>query len=33
MHFDYLIVLVFGAVGLLFVLANLAVASVVRPRR
>jgi NADH-quinone oxidoreductase subunit A len=33
MHFDYLIVLVFAAVGLLFVLANLAVASIVRPRR
>ena len=33
MHFDYLIVLVFAGVGLAFVLANLAVASVLRPSR
>lgn len=33
MYFDYLIVLVFCAVGLAFVFANLIVASVIRPRR
>jgi NADH-quinone oxidoreductase subunit A len=33
MYFDYLIVLVFAAVGLLFVFANLVVASLIRPRR
>lgn len=33
MYFDYLIVLVFAAVGLLFVFANLVAASVIRPRR
>ena len=33
MYFDYLNVLVFAAVGLVFVFANLIVASVVRPRR
>ena len=33
MYFDYLIVLVFAAVGLLFVFANLMAASLIRPRR
>ena len=33
MYFDYLHVLVFAAVGLVFVFANLVIASVVRPRR
>ena len=33
MYFDYLNVLVFAAVGLVFVFANLIVASIVRPRR
>jgi len=33
MHFDYLNVLVFSAVGLVFVFANLIVASVLRPSR
>lgn len=33
MHFDYLNVLVFSSVGFLFVFANLAVASIVRPKR
>jgi NADH-quinone oxidoreductase subunit A len=33
MYFDYLNVLVFAAVGFLFVFANLIVASIVRPRR
>jgi NADH-quinone oxidoreductase subunit A len=33
MYFDYLNVLVFAAVGLAFVFANLVVASIVRPRR
>ena len=33
MYFDYLNVLVFAAVGLVFVFANLIVASVVRPKR
>lgn len=33
MYFDYLNVLVFGAVGLVFVFANLLIASVVRPKR
>lgn len=33
MYFDYLIVLVFAAVGLLFVFANLVAASLIRPRR
>ena len=33
MYFDYFNVLVFGAVGLIFVFANLIIASVVRPKR
>ena len=33
MYFDYLIVLAFAAVGLLFVFANLVAASLIRPRR
>lgn len=33
MYFDYLIVLVFAAVGLLFVFANLVAASLIRPKR
>ena len=33
MYFDYLNVLVFAAVGFLFVFANLIVASILRPRR
>jgi NADH-quinone oxidoreductase subunit A len=33
MHFDYLIVLVFSAVGLAFVFANLILASILRPAR
>jgi len=33
MYFDYLNVLVFAAVGLLFVFVNLIVASVIRPKR
>ena len=33
MYFDYLNVLVFAAVGFVFVFANMIVASVVRPRR
>ena len=33
MYFDYLNVLVFGAVGLAFVFANLLIASVIRPKR
>lgn len=33
MYFDYLNVLVFASVGLVFVFANLIVASVVRPKR
>ena len=33
MYFDYLNVLVFAAVGLVFVFANLIVASVLRPKR
>ena len=33
MYFDYLNVLVFGAVGLVFVFANLLLASVIRPKR
>ena len=33
MYFDYLNVLVFGAVGLAFVFANMLIASVIRPRR
>lgn len=33
MHFDYLNVLVFAAIGLVFVFANLLVASVLRPKR
>ncbi len=33
MYFDYLNVLVFAAVGLVFVFANLVIASVLRPRR
>ncbi len=33
MYFDYLNVLVFAAVGFLFVFANLVVASILRPRR
>jgi NADH-quinone oxidoreductase subunit A len=33
MYFDYLNVLVFAAVGIVFVFANLIVASVVRPKR
>jgi NADH-quinone oxidoreductase subunit A len=33
MYFDYLNVLVFAAVGLVFVFANLIVASVIRPKR
>jgi NADH-quinone oxidoreductase subunit A len=33
MHFDYLNVLVFAAVGLAFVFVNLIVASVIRPKR
>ena len=33
MYFDYLNVLVFAAVGLVFVFANLLVASVLRPKR
>ena len=33
MHFDYLNVLVFAAVGLAFVFANLIVASIIRPKR
>ncbi len=33
MYFDYFNVLVFGAVGLIFVFANLIVASVIRPKR
>ena len=33
MYFDYLHVLVFAAVGLMFVFANLLVASVLRPKR
>jgi len=33
MYFDYLIVLVFAAVGLLFVFANLVAASLIRPQR
>jgi NADH-quinone oxidoreductase subunit A len=33
MYFDYLNVLVFSAVGLVFVFANLVLASIVRPKR
>jgi len=33
MYFDYLNVLVFGSVGLVFVFANMIVGSIVRPRR
>ena len=33
MHFDYLNVLVFAAVGLVFVFANLIIASILRPKR
>lgn len=33
MYFDYLNVLVFSAVGLVFVFANLVIASVLRPKR
>jgi NADH-quinone oxidoreductase subunit A len=33
MYFDYLNVLVFAAVGLVFVFANLVVASILRPKR
>jgi len=33
MYFDYLTVLVFAAVGLVFVFANLIIASVIRPKR
>ena len=33
MYFDYLNVLVFSAVGLVFVFANLIVASIIRPKR
>ncbi len=33
MHFDYLNILLFAAVGLVFVFANLIVASVLRPKR
>jgi NADH-quinone oxidoreductase subunit A len=33
MYFDYLIVLVFAAVGIVFVFANLLVASILRPKR
>lgn len=33
MHFDYLTVLVFGSVGVLFVLVNMLVGSIIRPKR
>lgn len=33
MYFDYLNVLVFGAVGLAFVLVNVAIGSIIRPKR
>jgi NADH-quinone oxidoreductase subunit A len=33
MYFDYLIALVFASVGLVFVFANLILASIIRPRR
>ena len=33
MYFDYITVLVFAAVGLVFVFANLLIASIVRPKR
>ncbi|MEW6073522.1 MAG: NADH-quinone oxidoreductase subunit A [Planctomycetota bacterium] len=33
MYFDYLTVLVFAAVGLVFVFANMILASIIRPRR
>jgi NADH-quinone oxidoreductase subunit A len=33
MHFDYLLVLVFTAVGLVFVFANMILGSIIRPRR
>ena len=33
MHFDYLNVLVFGSVGVLFVLVNMLVGSIIRPKR
>ena len=33
MYFDYLTVLVFAAVGLVFVFANMLIASIIRPKR
>ena len=33
MYFDYLNVLVFSAVGLVFVFANILIASIIRPKR